>query len=517
VTAGPYDLLVIGGGPAGLAGAGAAARSGLRVALVDGAARLGGQFYRHLPGGFRATAPGALHHRFDRFVRLREALGDRVEILLLHRVWAVERGAGEVTAHCLEGDREERPRLIRARLVLIATGAHDLALPFPGWDLPGVLTAGAAQALLKGDLVVAGRRIVVAGTGPFLLPVAAGLAVAGARVAGVFEAAGLRTALPGPAARILRHPGPGAARAAEAAGYLACLARHRVPYRGGHAVIAAHGDDRLTGVTVARLDARWRPVRRRHVACDTLAVGYGFVPQLDLAVQLGCRTVQVGGVPVVAVDAGQRTSVAGIYAAGETTGIGGAELAEAEGLIAGRAAAADLGRRVPPAPWAARRRERLAAFAGALRDAFPVRDGWREWAAPDTLICRCEEVPYARVLAARTLGATDARSVKLLARPGMGWCQGRVCGYAVARLTGEEPGPPRRPIAQPIRLADLAGGEGGDGRDGGDGTAGPGDPAGVGGTAGTGGVTDRGPDPAPERDGGEGPGGAPTPGRKDDS
>ncbi|GAA3429230.1 NAD(P)/FAD-dependent oxidoreductase [Streptosporangium nondiastaticum] len=485
-----YDLAVIGAGPAGVAGALEASLAGLDVVVIDAASRPGGQYHRHLPDSFHALRPGALHHGLERFMRQWEALRSRAEILLGHRVWAVERTGGDaaggtagvaadgavngpvndaagtvgdtdgdtvdgtagatVTVRCLAGDREERPRAVRARALLIATGAHDRPLPFPGWDLPGVLTAGGAQALLKGSLVVAGRRVVVSGTGPFLLPVAAGLARAGADVRGVYEAGG-RFGL-------ARHPLLAAGKAAEAAGYAAVLARHRVPYRGRHAVVAAHGEDTLTHVTVARLDADWRPVATRTVECDTLACGYGFVPQLELPVQLGCATRRdADGTPVVAVDAGRRTSVPGVYAAGETTGVGGAELAEAEGRLAGRTVAADRGRRVPPLPALARRVDRLAAFARALHEAYPVRPGWRDWLRDDTLVCRCEEVPLSAVREARSLGATDARSVKLLARPGMGWCQGRMCGYAVACLAGEDPAAPRRPIAQPVRLGDLAG------------------------------------------------------------
>ncbi|MFG1879633.1 FAD-dependent oxidoreductase [Sphaerisporangium sp. NPDC049003] len=454
------DLAVVGAGPAGMAAAVAASRAGLSVVLIDSGARLGGQYYRHPPEGFRARRPGALHHGFARFTRLADALGehDGVELRLLHRVWAVvaeREGDGRVAVHCLAGARDERRETVLARRLVIATGAHDRPLPFPGWDLPGVFTAGGAQALLKGDLVVAGRRVVVAGTGPFLLPVAAGLAGAGAHVAGVFEANGRF----GLAPALITHLG----KLAEGAGYGLRLARHRVPYLGGHAVVAAHGRDELTHVTVAELDRDWVPGRLRTIACDALAVGYGFVPQIELATQLGCATgTDRDGGPVVTVDEGMRTTVPGVYAAGEPTGVGGAGLAEAEGWIAGRTAAADLGRPVPPAPGLARKRARLAAFGRALQSAYPVRDGWKGWLRDDTLICRCEEVPYARIKEARELGAVDARSMKLLARPGMGWCQGRVCGYAVACLAGEAPAPPRRPIAQPVRLGDLAGDPGGE-------------------------------------------------------
>ncbi|GAA3030805.1 FAD-dependent oxidoreductase [Streptosporangium longisporum] len=494
-----HDLAVVGAGPAGVAGALTAALAGLDVVLLDGAARPGGQYFRRPAEGFRAARPGALHHGLDGFTRRWDLLTERAEVLLRHRVWAVEHTGETVVLRCLEGDREERPRTVTARGLLIATGAYDRPLPFPGWDLPGVLTAGAAQALLKGDLVLAGREIVVAGTGPFLLPVAAGLADAGGRVVGVYEANG-RFGL-------AAHPMLVAGRAGEALGYGARLARHRIPYRGRRAVVAAHGDTALTHVTVATLDAAWRPVSTTTVACDTLACSYGFVPQLDLPVQLGCATRRDhDGSAVVTVDASMRTSVPGVYAAGESTGVGGAVLAEVEGRLAGRSAVTDLGRSAasgpgrsavvglgrstgraafPPAsigpadlvpvdpsgpvppdrpdpaagrpdPALTRRRDRLAAFARALQEAYPVRPGWQDWLRDDTLVCRCEEVPLSAVREAQAMGAADARSVKLLARPGMGWCQGRMCGYAVACLAGEDPAPARRPIAQPIRLGALA-------------------------------------------------------------
>ncbi|WP_283132873.1 NAD(P)/FAD-dependent oxidoreductase [Rhizohabitans arisaemae] len=446
----PYDLAVVGAGPAGLACAVAAGRAGLRVVLVDGGPRLGGQYYRHAPPSYRATRPGVLHHGWRTFAALAAALPALdVDVRLRHRVWAAETAPDGLRLHCLAGDREETPVTFPAARLVVATGAHDRVLPFPGWDLPGVLTAGGAQALLKGELVLAGRKVVVAGTGPFLLPVAAGLAAAGARVRGVFEA-GRTAGLAAHPGILLAHPG----KLAEAAGYGLTLAAHRVPYRGRHAVVAAHGNTALTSVTVAKVDAGWGPIpgTERMVPCDTLAVGYGFTPQLELALQLGCATrTDADGGHIVAVDARQATDVPGVYAAGESTGVGGAPLALVEGRIAGLAAA---GR---PAPARLLRlRARLREFARALHAAYPVRDGWRGWLRDDTVVCRCEEVPYARLREALALGAADARSVKLLARPGMGPCQGRMCGYAVGRLAGSPEGLGHRPIAQPIRLADLA-------------------------------------------------------------
>jgi NADPH-dependent 2,4-dienoyl-CoA reductase/sulfur reductase-like enzyme len=461
------DIAVIGAGPAGLAAAVMAAAAGPRVALIDAAPRPGGQYYRH-----RAPAMESGHRGGDggwpAFVWLRERL-DTVTYLPGHRVWHIEPG---FVVHALAGDVGERAVTIRAARLVLAPGAYDRTLPFPGWDLPGVLTAGAAQALIKGSGVTPGARTVVAGTGPFLLPVAAGLAAAGSTVAGVFEA----NRPYGFGAALTRHPD----RLAEGAGYLAALARAQIPYLMGRAVIAAHGDDSVTAVTIARLDADWRPIAgtERGVECDTLAVGYGFTPQLELPLQLGCATVLAAdGALVVDVDAAQRTSVPGVYAAGEITGIGGAQLALVEGELAALAAVLSVDAYAAAVPaatsvaakgigWLLARRRRLRAFAAALQAAYAVRPGWPAWLSADTVVCRCEEVTYDRLAAAVDLGATDPRAVKLLSRAGMGWCQGRVCGDATAALTalatgraptaGDLRGLAQRPIAQPIRLGDLA-------------------------------------------------------------
>jgi NADPH-dependent 2,4-dienoyl-CoA reductase/sulfur reductase-like enzyme len=457
------DIAVLGAGPAGLAASIAAARAGARTALVDSAARVGGQYWRHREGD-----SGAGHHHWPVLRGLRDAACglDRLDLLAGHAVWHVERTPDGFTVHAIAG---QRTREIRCRTLIVATGAYDRQLPFPGWTLPGVYTAGGAQALLKGHGVTVGRRVVVAGTGPFLLPVAAALARAGAEVAGVFEA--------GSPARFRRHPAAIAGnldKLVEGAGYLGTLLRHRIPYRTRTTVVAAHGADLLTSVTVARLDADWRvlPGTGQRLDCDAVAVGYGFTPQVEIALQLGCATrLDADGSLVATVDDHQRGSAPGVYLAGEVCGVGGAALALAEGELAGlHAADTTVGTRPDPTVLARLRRRRwaLRAFAAALHDAYPVRPGWTNWLAQDTQVCRCEEVSASEVRRSVVdLGATDARTVKLLARPGMGLCQGRVCGYATACLTAELRGRApsaqdllglaTRPIAQPVTLGQLAG------------------------------------------------------------
>ncbi|GLW48632.1 oxidase [Streptomyces sp. NBRC 14336] len=452
-------LAVIGAGPAGLAATLAAAARGVRVSLIDAASEAGGQFYRQPSQALGARRPDALHHQWRTWQRLHSGLRQYVAAgtvthLTEHHVWLVERESHGFTVHALLGPEQREPSAVRADAVLLATGGYEKVLPFPGWTLPGVVTAGGAQAMLKGFLAVSGRTAVVAGTGPLLLPVATGLAAAGVHIAALVESADPRAFVRRSRA-LAAEPG----KLVEGAGYAVRLLRHGVRTLTRHTVVEAHGTDRVEAVTVAALDraGRVRPGTERRIPCDTLAVGHGMLPHTDLADTLGCRIDSAA----VHVDEEQRTDVPGVWAAGEATGIGGAALSLAEGHIAGRSAAARLhGREPDPRAWApaARTRTRLRAFFAALDMGYAPPAHWTALVADDTVVCRCEEVTGGAVRAAvEELGARDLRTVKLLTRAGMGWCQGRVCGPAVEGLAGCAPAPSRRPFARPVPLGVLAG------------------------------------------------------------
>ncbi|MET9435039.1 NAD(P)/FAD-dependent oxidoreductase [Streptomyces sp. NPDC006551] len=462
----PYDLAVIGAGSAGMAGAVAASGLGLTVALLDASPQTGGQFYRHPAPALGAVRPEALHHDWSAFTDLRRRLAaSQVVHLAGHHVWNVMKEAdGSWVVHAVTGPdgTDERPARVHARAVLLATGAYERQLPFPGWTLPGVVGAGGAQAMLKSGLVLPGRRIVVAGSGPLLLAVAASLAAAGARVPAVVEASGYLRYARDPRA-LMTNPG----KAAEALVHGTALLRHRVRLRPRSAVTEVHGTDRVEAVTVTRLDRDWRPVpgTGRLITCDALAVGHGLVPQIELATALGCATrPRPDGTVALALDGLQETSVPGLWSAGETGGVGGAELARVEGELAGIAAATRIrgrGARGGRVRELQRRRDRMRAFADVMAAAHAPGPGWPHWLTDDTDVCRCEEVTAGSVREAVTdLGARDARTVKLLTRAGMGWCQGRMCGTAVACLAARDgaaelPGE-RRPFATPVPLSALA-------------------------------------------------------------
>lgn len=467
------EVLVVGAGPAGLAAAVHARSRGADVVLLDADDTLGGQFWRHLPATRPARREAVLHHGWQRFTGLRQRLaGDPgCRVLTGAQVWALEQAEGRApTVHVLAGEADGPSRTawtFTPDALVLATGAHDRTLPFPGWDLPGVFTAGAAQALAKGERVAVGRRVLVAGAGPFLLPVAASLAQAGARVVGVLEASGGARLARGWLPRPWQLLGAGG-KIAELGGYARTHLRHRIPYRAGAAVVAAHGEDRVTAVTVAALDPSWAPVpgSGRRVEVDAVCVSHGFTPRLELALAAGCL---ISARRTVLVDEAQRTSVPGVHAAGEITGIGGAELALAEGALAGHCAAGGAPGD-PEVREAARRRGTFTAFAARIEAAHAIRPGWTAWLDDTTTVCRCEEVTAGALEAvAAATRSQGLRSLKLSTRAALGICQGRVCGHTVEELLARHaPGgrllgdttTDRRSIAAPVRLGELAGGSG---------------------------------------------------------
>ncbi|HVS16576.1 MAG TPA: FAD/NAD(P)-binding oxidoreductase [Thermoanaerobaculia bacterium] len=404
------QVLVVGAGPAGLAAAAAACDSGVEVLVVDEGPAAGGQIWRQGRGAPRPETRALLERA--RGARLLTGLA----------VFDAEPPAGDgIRLRAL--DATQRVVELRAERVVLALGATERFLPFPGWTLPGVFGVGGLQAMVEGGMEVAGRRVLIAGSGPLLLAVAVSMRAAGARVLGVFEQAP-RGAVTRFGLGLARHP----RKLRQALGLLARLAR--VPRRYSSWPLRAEGDEALRSVTL-RVGAT-----QRTLDAELLACAFGLAPATGLAALLGCA-VDEGR---VAVDELQRTTVDRVLCAGESTGIGGVELALAEGEVAGRAAAGDLDR----ARAAIFRASRERRFAAALERAFTLRPELRDLPRDDTVVCRCEDVPWGAVRVWR-----DPRQAKLETRCGMGPCQGRVCGAALEVLRGwprETPRPPLIPV-----------------------------------------------------------------------
>lgn len=405
------DVVIIGAGPAGIAAACAAAPA-RRVLMLDGAQGPGGQIWRHRR---RAT----LNRTAQRWLSRLDSSGSEFRGGV--SVTEAERGRVAWAAGGRHG-------VIATETIILATGARERYMPFPGWTLPGVMGIGGLQAFIKNGMPVGGLRIILAGSGPLLLPVAAACVDAGADLLCVLEQA--------PAARLAhfgiglwRHP----SKIIEAMQYR--LQSLHVRFRTGSWVqrVSPSGHGLVAEVVT--------PQGVELVRCDLLATGFGLVPNSELAELAGCEVAHGR----VRVNERQETSVTGILAAGETTGIAGADAALIEGEIAGQMAAGHAATHELPL----RTRARQQRFAADLERDFALRPELRGLASGDTIVCRCEDVRRS------ALDATwDARHAKLMTRAGMGPCQGRVCGPAMQALFGWDPGVVRPP-ALPVSVAAL--------------------------------------------------------------
>ncbi len=414
-----YDLVVVGAGPGGIAAAAVAAEVGKRVCLLDNNPSLGGQIWR----GFRSDNAGKYPHG-RKFIRWTDRLkASDCEI------W---QGRQVVDAPAPQRLRlecgTESCDLAYKRLIL-ATGARERFLPFPGWTLPGVMGAGGLQALVKGGLDPRGKRVVVAGSGPLLLAVAAGLSSAGAVLVGIFEQASVAQVAQFGLHPLLAQPG----KIVEGAGYR--LRAHSAAYRLGWWVKRVEGQCRVKQVIVTN----GRTERTLH--CDWLACGFGLVPNLELPRLLGSRIID----GTVEVDSLQQSSVPGVACVGELTGIGGLEKALIEGEIAGWAAA----ERTSEASKLLGRLRRVRDFSRRMELAFALRPELATLPVPETVVCRCEDVVHGALL-----GCNSAREARLHTRCGMGACQGRICGAATEFLYGWGQ-PSVRPPVFPARISTL--------------------------------------------------------------
>lgn len=409
-----FDVLVVGAGPAGIAAAVCAAECGLRVGLVDDNFSPGGQIWRGASSG--SPAPGA-----------RQWL-ERLRATQVERLWGC-RVFDALSSGILLAETGNDLCELQCGKLILATGARERFLPFPGWTLPNVMGAGGLQAMVKSGLPIRGKRVVVAGTGPLLLAVAAYLRKRGGEIPMICEQASwsslarFSVALSSQPAKIL-----------QALQLKIDLAG--VPFSPSSWPVSAEGREVLKNVTVSRRG------KTETIACDYLAYGFHLVPNTELAAILGCQIES----DVVRIDDFQRTTVPEVFCAGEPTGIGGVELALVEGQIAGLAA----GGHGEKARSLFRQRTKRRNFVAALNTAFQLRPELRDLPSADTTICRCEDVPYSRLQP-----YTSWRAAKLQTRCGMGPCQGRVCGPATEFLLHWTPDSVRPPIF-PARIESLA-------------------------------------------------------------
>jgi NADPH-dependent 2,4-dienoyl-CoA reductase/sulfur reductase-like enzyme len=423
-----WTAVIIGGGPAGLAAADTLCHYGIATLVLDENQQIGGQVLRRRPTGWKSGGDAP-------------PIGiKRAGMKILDQVTAS--GAGimrNVTVLALTPEREimfeasnGRVDRLQAEMLLLAGGGREKFFPFKGWTLPGVISTGAAQILMKNAGVLPGRNVLVAGSGPLPLVAAGEILKNGGKLAAfidinpMFAAAGL---LRGGFSQIPRY--------AEGLMHLSRIVLSRSPRMYGRSVIEVAGDGKLEHVITVRIDDQGRsvPGSQKTFVTDTLAVGRGFAPNIELPHQVGCEleySAARGGW-IVKVDSLMETSLPEIFAAGEVTGIGGAKKALLEGRLAGlsmlrRAGHINLERFRSLAKPLRRQRQKEVAFAELMNKLSRIRSGEYDHLDEDTIICRCEDVTFGDIRKQMERGLETPDELKKALRLGMGNCQGRTCG-----------------------------------------------------------------------------------------
>ncbi len=455
-----YDLAIVGAGPAGMAAAKEAAGHGLSVLVLDENAGPGGQIYRAIT---RSPAPGlaALGADYWKGAPLAaDFLAAPVHYAAGTTVWSLAIAA-EGSGHEIGVSIAGAARMVAAREVILATGALERPFPVPGWTLPGVMTAGGAQTMLKASGLVPDGRVVLAGSGPLLYLLAAQFVAAGANISALLDttpSANWGRALPHlPAFLASPYLRKGLA--------LLWKTRRSLRVMRGVSAISAEGDGKLASVRFSKGGAA------ETLPCDLLLLHQGVVPNINLSNAAGCAQdwdeTQLCFTP--RLDAWFESSVPGVAIAGDGAGIAGAESAALRGTLAAIGAAFRLGHldaverdsRAAPVRAELARMGRGRAFLDHFyQPAKPLRIPPQD----DTIVCRCEEVTAGMIRAAVAHGVTGPNQMKSFLRCGMGPCQGRQCGLTVTEMIAEARGlPPTeigalrlRPPVKPITLSELA-------------------------------------------------------------
>ncbi|HEX7911176.1 MAG TPA: FAD-dependent oxidoreductase [Paraburkholderia sp.] len=440
-------IVIVGAGPAGVRAAETLVAAGLRPVVIDENARWGGQIYRQPPaiGGFqrsKKTLYGFEAHKAEALHSTMAALLPHVDYRPDTLAWACEAGRLDT----LQAGREIRVPFTH---LIIASGATDRVLPVPGWTLPGVYTLGAAQVALKAQGCAIGQRVVLAGTGPLLYLVAYQYVKAGAQVAAVLDTSPLSQQIAA-APKLARLP----STFAKGLYYVGWLKTHGVRIERDVTVVGVRG---AQGVEAVEWRASGNGSTTETIACDAVGISFGLKPETQLADLAGCRfrfdATQRGWLPEL--DAAGRSSVRGLYLAGDGAAIAGADAAELSGRRAALALLDDLGVAHPRGPGMpdaaalARGLKRIAVFREGIEAAFapPARCA-SQW-PDDMTVCRCEEIDAGTLRRCIRSGeANEINRLKALTRVGMGRCQGRMCGEAALSLLAEETGQPLEAVGR---------------------------------------------------------------------
>lgn len=460
------ELAIIGGGPGGVVAAIEAAKAGVKVILLDENESPGGQIYRQFEKGFKVTDAEVLGGDYEKGLDLLNqfsSLSDKIEYLNNSTVWGI------FDNNTLAFARNGASSSIGYKKLLIANGAYDRPVPFPGWTLPGVLTAGGAQKLVKTERILPGKKILLCGTGPLQLVLAHQILKAGGKIEAILEAGHVSNNwLKG-----LKGIWGNWDYLNEGWKYLRSIQKAGVPLLYNHIILEARGNGQVEEAVFAKVDENWRPRpgTERTAAVDTICLGYGFVPSTELTMLAGCKhrydRLLGGYIPLRSEN--METSVPGIYAVGDGAGVAGSKVAIEEGRIAGTAIAGsldyisdtDAAKNIKQSGKLLDKYNRLRKV---LDEMSMPRPGLYELATDDTVICRCEEVTLKEIKRAMADETKQVKDLKRKTRAGMGPCEGRMCGPSLIEIMRNQPnaspeGPgylnPRPPV-KPIALGVLA-------------------------------------------------------------
>jgi len=457
-----YEVVIVGMGPAGAAAALELTQLGINVAVVDENTEPGGQIYRQFPADFTVTDPrlfGAKYKNAQKLIRKIRTVRKKTTIISDTYVW------GFFNNDTLSLIKNDKISQIRFRKMLLAEGAMERSIPFPGWTLPGIMTLGGLQKCVVQQRLLPGRRFLLAGCSPLIFQVAATLVKAGAEIAAVCD-----PVPPSSYLKIIPQLMSQRRILNEVLTYFYPLIGKSVSILRPFAIEAASGDDRVKEVSVVKLDDNWRPIpsSRRSFEVDIVGVSFGFLPLARLARLCGCShtydSVQKAWRPKT--DKFLRSNLSDIYIAGDSSGIGGADMSSVEGQIAavhiacylGRISTAEMNKRIEPL---IRKRDRIQKWAIKFNETFSPQPGLYHIVQNETVVCRCEDVTAGEIREGIEMGYKNINEIKRT-RIGMGLCQGRTCENIVQQLMLQKNIPIEeigylnlRPPLSPIQLSAL--------------------------------------------------------------
>jgi thioredoxin reductase/bacterioferritin-associated ferredoxin len=461
------DVVVVGGGPAGISAATEAAQRKQSVVLIDENTSLGGKVFRSEETGPKSNPADPFEaklrkHLFQAF----ENVADRIKVCLGSEVWHIE---GSKTVYVYSAhDRKTPQKVFQGKKLIIAPGAIERAVPFEGWTTPGVFTVGGLNTLVKKG-VVPGNRILIAGSGPLPLVLIKNLVEAKVKISAMVIPTSIKM------------------MAQNAIPILFCAGRHRIkqgleailrvktnhiPIFSPHIIKQVTGRSNAFKATLARIGPDWKPMggTEKEVSADAIAVGYGLVPSVELTQLAGCehRYDETRGYWRAVRSIRLETTIPGIFVAGDGVQVKGYEAAVNEGKLVGIEAACQLGKvkQNDADRWIGalvKKLKKMEAFGKILDRLSTPEPGVLERVPDQTIICRCEEVTLGEIRKAVGDGAAGINDIKRRTRLGMGHCQGRFCGQVINDLLSmlrEEKRPmesftPRIPV-RPVPLKVLA-------------------------------------------------------------